>query len=302
MAVTAAQEILDELQMAGSAAAAPVGSDVGVGLNQDVLVTPASVMKVQIALAVEDAIATGGLDGTDQRLLSSKCRTPGPVGISLMRDEVQISTRDLVALMLTISDNVATDELIARVGLEAINALTERLGLVDTRIVNDLQTMLDEMAREVGFAGYSALAAYVPEAAGAVSGEEIERRLAASAALDPRRGSSTTAAETVRLLQAVWSGTAAHPDACDVVRRLMARQLTRHRIASGFGSDVSVAAKSGGLMGLVRNEAGMVTFPDGQAYAVAVFTRRAPGQRTAPSAADAAIGRIARTLVDELRN
>jgi fatty-acyl-CoA synthase len=35
-----------------------------------------------------------------------------------------------------------------------------------------------------------------------------------------------------------------------------------------------VAAKSGGLMGIIRNEAGVVTFPDGAAYAVAVFTRK----------------------------
>jgi beta-lactamase class A len=161
--------------------------------------------------------------------------------------------------------------------------------------------MLDETACEVGFADYSALAAYDPRAADAAPQDEIERRLAVSAALDPQRGSHTTAADTVRLLQAIWGGTAAHPDACDVVRRLMARQLTRHGIAYGFGPGVSVAAKSGGLMGVVRNEAAMVTYPEGQAYAVAVFTRRAPGQSIAPSFVDAAIGRIARALVDELR-
>lgn len=78
----------------------------------------------------------------------------------------------------------------------------------------------------------------------------------------------------------------------------MGQQLTRHRIASGFGPGISVAAKSGGLMGIVRNEAGVVTGPDGTGYAVAVFTRREPGIDTDPAAIDARIGRIARTLVD----
>jgi len=82
----------------------------------------------------------------------------------------------------------------------------------------------------------------------------------------------------------------------------MGRQLTRHRIASGFGPDVTVAAKSGGLMGVVRNEAGVVTFADGKAYAVAVFTRRSPEVNTDPARIDAGIGRITRTLIDHLRS
>jgi beta-lactamase class A len=82
----------------------------------------------------------------------------------------------------------------------------------------------------------------------------------------------------------------------------MAGQLTRHRIASGFGPDVTVAAKSGGLMGLVRNEAGVLTFPDQQRYAVAVFTRSTPATTTDPAHIDAGIGRTARALIDELRS
>jgi beta-lactamase class A len=122
-----------------------------------------------------------------------------------------------------------------------------------------------------------------------------------SAALDPTRGWSTTAADTVRLLQAIWTDTAAAPAACTAVRHAMAQQLTRHRIAAGFGPDVSVAAKSGGLMGLVRNEAGVVTLPDQQRYAVAVYTRSAPDTTTDPARIDAGIGQIASELINELR-
>jgi beta-lactamase class A len=62
-----------------------------------------------------------------------------------------------------------------------------------------------------------------------------------------------------------------------------------------------VAAKSGGLLGIVRNEAGVVTFPDGAAYAVAVFTRCTTETTTDPALIDAGIGRIARALIDRLR-
>jgi beta-lactamase class A len=294
--------VFDELGVTGSAAAAALDADHAIGVAEHELVTPASVMKIQIAVAVEDAVAAGRLDGSEQRVLSPQRRTPGPVGISLMQDEVRMSTRDVVALMLTISDNVATDELIALLGLPAINAVPARVGLTHTLITSDLQTMLDEMAAEVGFADYLALARHDTSAPGSASAVELQRALAGTAALDPRRGTHTTAADTVRFVQAVWSDTVADPRACARVRALMAQQLTRHRLAAGFGPEVAVAAKSGGLMGVVRNEAGVVTYPDGAAYAVAVFTRRVPGTGAAPAAIDAGIGRVARALVDELRS
>lgn len=289
----------DDLSVSGAAYAAPI-RDAGIGLHADEPVTPASVSKIQIALAAGNAIATDALDGLQQRTLSPVHRTPGPVGISLLRDEVRMSVRDLVPQMLTISDNVATDELIALVGLDRINQLTTDLGLTRTRITSDLRSMLDDMAGEAGFADYPTLAAHQP-GAGPPSLQQVRLRLHRSAALDPTRGWRTTAAETVRLLQAIWTDTGAAPAACAAVRSAMAQQLTRHRIASGFGTDVAVAAKSGGLMGLIRNEAAVVTFPDTQQYAVAVFTRSTPDVTADPAHIDAGIGHIARALMDELR-
>lgn len=308
-----AQEIFDELAITGAAYAAPIdvagagmhadkpAPIVGVGVRAGEPVTPASVSKIQIALAVEDAIAAGTLDGTQQRLLPARPRTAGPVGISLLRDEVRMSVRDLVTLMLTISDNVATDELVALVGVDRINQLTTGLDLTGTRITGDLRTLLDDMAVEAGFADYPAMAAHDP-ATGPPSLSHLQQRLHRSCALDPSRGWSTTAADTVRLLQAIWTDTGAAPAACAAVRRCMAEQLTRHRIASAFDPDVTVAAKSGGLMGLVRNEAAVVTFPDQRRYAVAVFTRSTPDTTTDPTHIDAGIGRIARALIDDLRD
>lgn len=124
--------------------------------------------------------------------------------MSLMRDEVEMSVRDLVVAMLTISDNVATDELIDVVGLERVNALTASLGMRQTRVTAGLGAMLDQMAGEIGYADYAALAAHEP-ADGPPSAVEVRRALAGTAALDPERGSCTTAAETVRLLQSIWT-------------------------------------------------------------------------------------------------
>lgn len=212
-----------------------------------------------------------------------------------------MSVRDLVAAMLTISDNVATDALIEVLGLDEINRCTRSLGLETTWIAADLDATLEAIAAEAGFAGYAAMAAFDPATTRTPSIDAIEAAVHASTPLDPARGTRTTAFETVRLLQQIWRDEAAPEAACASVRRLMAHQLTKTRIASGFDASVSVAAKGGGLLGVVRNEAGVVTFPDGAAFAVAVFTRRGPGSNVAPGLLDATIGKVAADLVGRLR-
>lgn len=287
--------------MSASWCAAPLEGSLVVGHRVDELVTPASVMKVQVALAAACLIDSGGLDGTARCRLPAQPRTPGPVGMSLMADEIEMSVRDLLVPMLTISDNVATDALIRIVGLDAVNATATSLGLQRTHIADDLQSMLDAMAREAGFSDYVTLAAYDPVTDGPPHEAEVRARLARSSALDPARGSRTTPRDMVELLQGIWANRAGPAAACARVRSLMARQLTRQRIASGFGIGFTVAAKSGGLMGIVRNEVGVVTDPTGASYAVAIFTRCDPDLPAEAAAIDTAIGRLARRLVDQLR-
>jgi beta-lactamase class A len=41
----------------------------------------------------------------------------------------------------------------------------------------------------------------------------------------------------------------------------------------GFPRGVRVAAKSGSLFGVIRNEIGVLEFPDGRRYAAVVVTR-----------------------------
>jgi beta-lactamase class A len=110
----------------------------------------------------------------------------------------------------------------------------------------------------------------------------------------------TTARDCVRLLRAIWHGEAGPSDACAELRGLMGRQLTRHRVAAGFPPGVSVAAKSGGLMGVVRNEVAVVRLPDGSAFAVAVFTCSDPREHADARLIDAAIGQVAAHAVDVL--
>jgi beta-lactamase class A len=98
----------------------------------------------------------------------------------------------------------------------------------------------------------------------------------------------------------IWRDEAAAPDSCAAIRRLLALQVWPHRLASGFPyDDVLVAGKTGTLP-TVRNEIGVVEYPDGGRYAVAVFTRSASTALTHPRA-DATIGTAARLAIEYLR-
>jgi beta-lactamase class A len=91
-------------------------------VSADQQVVPASVFKVPVALEAETQFADGRLDPRERVILPAASRTPGPVGFSLFRDDVEVSLRDLVVAMLTISDNPATDALLHRVGIDAARA------------------------------------------------------------------------------------------------------------------------------------------------------------------------------------
>ncbi|MGC5397661.1 serine hydrolase [Streptomyces sp. DT20] len=117
--------------------------------------------------------------------------------------------------------------------------------------------------------------------------------------MDPSQGTRTTPRDMVDLLRLIWTDQAGPAAACERVRAVMARQLTRHRIASGFRLPVRVAAKSGSLVGVIRNEIGVISCPDGRRYAAAVFTRSRPGSDDA--AISRAIGTVAARAVAALQ-
>lgn len=271
-----------------------------VAVDADESVVPASVVKVLVAVAAESALADGRLDPTRRVRIQAPGSTPGPVGLSLFHDEVEMSARDLVTLMLTISDNVAADALTGLLGLDEVNRTADRLGMTDTAVGSDLRTLVDSIAADAGFGDWAGFLAWHRAGASVDDLLAAQARLSSASALQPGGATRTTPRDMSRLLQAVWRDEAGPPEACARVRGLMARQLTRNRLASGFGPGVVVAAKSGGLMGVVRNEVGVVTFPDESPYVVSVFTRAA-GQQADERVVNAAIGRATALAVEELR-
>lgn len=235
-------------------------------------------------------MAAGQLDPRERVRVTAADRLGG-WGTAGCADDVELSLRDLAFFAVSVSDNSAADLLLARVGPDTVRLLAEELGLDRTRIVGGPRDVLESMLAEVGARDEAEFALRYPALP-----DDRKRRLSV---LDPLRTNAGPPRDITRLLRLVWRDEAGPPEACAQVRELMARQIFRHRLVSGFPDDVTIAAKTGTLPGL-HMEAGVVRYPDGGLYAVAVFarTRELAASR---AAVDAAIGATARIAVDHLR-
>ncbi len=238
-----------------------------VDLDADQPVAAASVIKIVFAVAFARAVAAGQLDPCERLEVPAELRVGGS-GTAGFADPPIVSLRDLALAMITVSDNAATDLVYGRVGPEAATAVLDDLGLTNTYVRSDMISAARRVAAELGFPNGSDLDAQLAAA--------DPRAVRALAWLDPARANATNPRDTTTLLAAIWTDRAAPPQACAFVRNEMRRRENTQRLASGFDATVEVAGKTGTLP-FVRNEAGVVTYPDGHRYAVAVFTRTGIG-------------------------
>jgi beta-lactamase class A len=231
MDVDAILEMFAAVECTGQLCVRDLDTGQEVGLAADQQVVAASVFKVLVAVVAEAGCAEGWLDPLHQVTLPPDGRTPGPTGFSLFQDETTATLRDLVVAMLTISDNVATDALLREIGIDRVNATAERLGLASTFIPGNIYRMVNSIAVDAGFDDWAAMQAWEATSPAKDDNASRMRAVLAGEALDPSRTTRTSARDMARLLELIWAETAAPPAACDRVRQIMARQLTRHRLA-----------------------------------------------------------------------
>lgn len=304
MATARIKSVFEEAGCTGQLCVQTLDGSDEVALDADRAVVSASVVKVSIALTAETWMATGRLDPRQRVLVRAEGRSPGPVGFSLYEDDVELSVRDLVVPMLTISDNPATDALLELVGVDGVNEHIAGLGLTDSVVVSSEREIVDSIGTEAGFAGWDAMIEWFGGAHPPAEMDGAARRVyEGSSALKPELTTRTTARDMVKLLRLIWTDAAGPAQACARLRKLMGAQLTKHRLASGFRSPVRVAAKTGGLIQVVRNDVGVISYPDGSAYAAAVFTQTPGGPEAGADdqPVNAAIGRAAAVAVEALR-
>ena len=279
----------EALQNAGAAAAWHVidlGSGTELGERSDDPVVTASTYKTAVLLEVARQASAGELSLTDRVKVPADRRTMGPTGLSVMQDAVDISVRDLAFWMMCVSDNTATDVLQELVGTDRINKTLADLGLGQTFLEGDCNFLLTSMIQDAGGIEW-------------INPGLTPEQIATIRSLNAPQTNRTTPRDAATLLRLIWTDQAGPADACAEVRRIMGLQVWPHRLTSAFGDGISVSGKTGTLIG-IRNEIGVVEYPDGGRYAAAVFVTTEDLRWHNP-AADAVIGKVARLAIDELR-
>jgi beta-lactamase class A len=299
MAVAAGAATLEEIftaaRVRGFLYAQDLDSGREVAYHADEPVVLASVFKVAVLVELYRRAAAGDLDVTERIRVPASTRTVGPTGISVMRDDVELSLRDLAQLMLSVSDNTATDVLMARLGPDRIQAMAEQLGLAETDVRGTCEEILRIFAEDTGLTREQ-----LSDPRYQFTAEDLAR-LEHNRSLDPSiTRNRSTPRQWAKLLRAIWLDEAAPKEACAEMRAILKTQVWPHRLSSGFGDGFAIGAKTGTLIG-IRNEAGVVEARDGGRYVVCVFTRSFDWLPSKQLQADLVIGTAGRTAVDELR-
>jgi len=274
-------------------AAQEIGGKEVIALNGDETFAMASTYKVAIATAVLDRVDRGKLSLEQMVEITPDMMMIGDAALSdtFVHPGLQLSIANLIEIMITESDNTATDTLMGLAGGPA--AVTEnlrRLGITDFRVDRTTGEIIGE------FYGLPGPATMKVAAEAFVTRPELltimgDRNLDFEA--DPRDHATPLA--MLQLLLAIDNSTAMSAESRDFLIDVMSRTRTGAGRLKGLLPRGTPVAHKTGTIGGVANDVGYVTLPDGRRFAIAVFTK---SSETSEADRDRAIAEVARSLFD----
>ncbi|MFD9053244.1 serine hydrolase [Streptomyces zaomyceticus] len=287
------QQLLDG-GMRGCMLVQDLGTGAEIGIEADIQLPAASLIKVPLALATLERIRRGELDGsTPIEVAPGRVTSPGPTGLTRFRHPARIAIDDLLYLSTSLSDSQAADALFALTPPARVAELLREFGLHGISVRHTMGELSDTPVERFNAGQVHLAHALAIDAGTDGRGHRVPQ-------LDTTRANTGSARAYVALLQALWTPSAIDPSVADCVRRLMGANLLRHRLAPDFSSDASTwSSKTGTLLNL-RHEVGVVEHADGQSFAIAVLTESFVPASTQPGA-EALMAQAARALRDHLR-
>ena len=190
-------------------------------LGGDEPVRTASTIKVAVMVEAFARVAEGHAKWTDELVLEKSVRYAGSGVLQDLSDGLRLSLRDAVTLMMTVSDNTATNMVLGYLTADAVNERMESLGFKQTRIM-----------RRVGGGG-----------------ESREGKIEANKRFGLGR---TTPRELATLLERMERGEVVSPAASKEMIELLKREQTKEGIFRGLWK-FPTATKSGALDALRSN-------------------------------------------------
>lgn len=189
----------------------------------DDLFKSASTIKIAIMVELFRKIDRGEVSLDDTYVLSADDKVPGSGVLQELHDGIELTIGDVVYLMMSISDNPATNILIDLVGMENVNATMRELGLEES-----------------------------------VLGRPMRGR----PANEGERENLATPSELAKLMQAILDKTAASEAACTKMIDILEKQQNPRRIGRWVPEGMRWGSKTGSY-DTVANDVGFVATDDG---------------------------------------
>ncbi|GEM49696.1 serine hydrolase [Deinococcus cellulosilyticus] len=211
----------------------------------------ASLIKLPILSCALKTVETGALSLQDRLPLAAQDQVPGAGVLHEMETGLALTVKDLLTLMIIVSDNTATNVLIERLGRDTINRHIQQIGLKDTFLVGKLQ-MPPELQNELQRTG---------------------------------QRSTTSAADMNLWLLKLWQGQLLNPEhtalALGILKKQQDRLVIARRLPRNSDGELmfEVASKSGEIQ-YHRHDVGIV-FAE-KPYAVSLLSRGSKDLREHP--------------------
>ena len=192
----------------------------------------ASTIKIPIMVEIYRQVDRGNLALDDRFTLTQEDICPGSGVMLQLHTGIEFTLRDIVYLMMSISDNTATNMLIDLAGMEKVNEAIASLGMVHSALGRKMRG--------------------VPATGGAPE-------------------NWATADDFRNCIDAILTGTAASQESCDGMIEMLTLQQNTRRIGRYFPEGTLPWGSKTGTVGTVSHDAGFVRGSSGD-MVVTVFT------------------------------
>jgi beta-lactamase class A len=222
-----------------SAYAKNLNTGVSYGIIADQPVRTASTIKLAIMVECFSEAAEGKLKWTEPLKVTEEEKVSGTGVVQELSDGVELPIRDLMHLMIVVSDNTATNLILNRIGGNAVNTRMAQLGFQRTRV---MRKILGDGAN------------LKPYPTGVTEeGAKPENKRWGIGRSSPH--------EMVTILEKLYRGELVNKTASDEMIAVLKRQQYHEGIGRDM-KDVTIASKSGALDHL-RSDVGIVYSKNG---------------------------------------
>lgn len=250
------------------------GAQVGRGENE--AVRTASTIKLPIMAALFNEVGLGRASWDERLRLRDSDKVSGSGVLQEFSAGVELPLRDVMHLMIVVSDNTATNLILDRIAADTVNNFLDTLGLPGTRSLRKVRGDGNQLQAPSGWSK---------------AGLREENRRFGLGVSTPR--------EMVMLLEKLHRGAVVSAAASQQMLAVLARQQYKDGIGRFMGAR-KVMSKSGALDAL-RSDVGIVEMPHGP-IAIAITVDGMPWVDYTPENPGLTlIGRLAAAIADNLK-